>query len=109
MRRPSTRLDQLTDVGVIVTLVQAQVDLFIFWLRSLQLLNRCFEQFLVMAVGPIDNDRQRNTVAINQDGAFGAPLGPVGGIGAYRLAAKGALVMAPSAASHCQSIPWSTS
>ena len=95
MRRPSVRCNQFTDVGIVVSLVQAQVDLFVLRLWSLQLLDGHFEQFLVVAVGPIDDDRQGNAVSINQEGPLGASLGPVGGIRAYRRAAKGALVIAP--------------
>jgi hypothetical protein len=57
VRRPSVRFDQLAYVGVIVTFVQAQVNLLVFWLWSPQLFDRFFEQFLVVAVGPVDNER----------------------------------------------------
>jgi hypothetical protein len=54
---PSERLDKFMDLRVVIAFVQTQIDLAFFWLRSLELVQSWLQQFHVVAVGPVDNER----------------------------------------------------
>lgn len=97
--------------GVIKLFVHAQV-LFLLrraWTGKLNAVQRGFQQFAIRAVGSIDRHGQGDAGLVGQDFAFGTILGAVGGIGANRLVAKGALVQASSAACQSHWMPLSTS
>jgi hypothetical protein len=57
---PSELVDQVAHFGVVVSFVQAQVDICLFWFRGLDGGEGRFEQFHIMAVGSTDHSSASN-------------------------------------------------
>lgn len=67
------------------------------------------ESPFVVQVRAADGERQRHTATIGQYMAFGAALGPIGGIGAREVPPFGAFTMAPSCEHQSSPAPLSRS
>jgi hypothetical protein len=63
---PSELADQVAHFGVVVSFVQAQVDISFFWFRGLDGGEGRFEQFHIVAVGSTDHDRKRDATPVNK-------------------------------------------
>src|ERR687898_906415 len=116
----------LADVrGVAVTLEHFPSRLFVVALVQAQVLmrrlfgefgtldddgiKRCLQKLEVWHVRSRYNRRKRTAIGLDQDRAFDAYFGSIGGIRAYEIPPKRALPMAPSAACHSKSTPPSSS
>src|SRR5215210_6829632 len=98
----------LNYLPLVVALVQAQM--LRSFLRRLGTLDddgveRGREQLEVGNVGSSHDHRKRSSVGVDQEGAFDADFGSIGGIGAHEVPPKRALPIAPSAACHSKSTP----
>src|SRR5215213_8823890 len=108
VRDVAVTLEHFPSRLLVVTLVQSQV----LW-RSLggfgafcdDGIERRLQEFEVRHVGSCYHHRKRATAGLNQNGAFDAYFGSIGGIGAYEVPPKRALLIAPSAACHSKSTP----
>src|SRR5579883_3362429 len=80
-------LHLLMDYGIIVASVQTQmlggVDAWL-WAKHDEAIEGGTQQFHVMAIGPINDDGQRNACPISQKRAFDSLLAAIGGIGSGR-------------------------
>lgn len=108
VRRKAKRLDQCSNLVVVIAFVQAH-SLRGALCRRRSSGRKGFErrthQLHVMTVGSVDGHSQRNALGIGQQAALDALLAAIRRVGTrFFEPARGALVMAPSIASHDQSI-----
>ena len=112
VRRESVLADQLERVGVVVGPVEADT------LRPLlgrggpldrDRLERALQQLVVVALGALVIESDRDSLAFAEDRPFRPLLALSVGFGPVFGPPSGALVIAPSAASQAQSIPTTSS
>ena len=98
---------KIADFGEIVALVHADPAPFHGnWSGHLDGLYRFFKQFEVVAVGTVNDHCDRNSLGFGQETAFDTLFAPIRRISTrFFDPDKGALLIAPSTASHDQSIP----
>src|ERR1700733_369768 len=100
--------EQLADDREVVRLVQAQtLGVGLGWLGALDRdrVKRPLQQLVVVAVRAVVIEPDRDSRSLDQDRALRPPLARSVGLGPVFGPPRGALVIAPSAASQDQSIP----
>jgi hypothetical protein len=112
VRRELVRADEVADVCVVVGPVEAEA---LGSLRSRRRpldrdrVERVLQEEVVVAVGALVLESDRDALRLDQDGSFRPFLARSVGFGPVFAPPRGALVIAPSAASHDQSIPTTSS
>jgi hypothetical protein len=112
---PAEGLHQLTHLGVVVALVQAEVGTLVIVVRlgrgwcDGHAVEGLLQHLEVVAIGASNREAYGDSPGVGDDAAFGPGLAPVRRIGPRGAPPKGALVMAPSIASQLQSIPSASS
>ena len=112
VRREFVVADELADVGVVVGLVEAEaLGSFRGRLRPLDRdrVERALQEEVVVAVGARVVEPDRDALRLAEDRSLRPFLALSVGFGPVFAPPNGALVIAPSAASHDQSIPTTSS
>jgi hypothetical protein len=112
VRREFIVADELADVGVVVGPVEAKaLRSFSGLLRTLDRdrVERALQEELVVAVGALVLEPDRDTIRLAEDRSLRPFFALSVGFGPVLGPPNGALVIAPSAASHDQSIPTTSS
>ena len=112
VRREFVVADELADVAVVVGLVEAEaLRSFSGRLRTLDRdrVERALQEEVVVAVGALVLEPDRDTIRLAEDRSLRPFLARSVGFGPVFAPPNGALVIAPSAANHDQSIPTTSS
>ena len=112
VRRELVLADEVADVGVVVGLVEAEpLRSFPGRLRprDRDRVERALQEEMVVAVGALVLEPDRDALRLGEDRSFRPFLARSVGFGPVFAPPSGALVIAPSAASHDQSIPTTSS
>ena len=83
MCREAKLLGEFLDLIVGISFIETQILLFVCAGRGAfdrNAFQGFFDHFHVGTVGPVHGDTQRDAVAVDQQAAFGALLGPIGGV-----------------------------
>lgn len=105
-------LKQVADGGEVIGLVEAEalgVDPGRFGALDRDRVERSLKQLVVVAVGPIVVEPDRDPRSLDEERALRPPLALSVGLGPVLRAPSGAFAIAPSAASHAQSMPTTSS
>lgn len=100
--------EQLADDGEVVALVQAEtLGVGLGWFGTLDRdrVERLLQQLVIVAVRAVVSEPDRDPTRLDEERALRPPLARPVGLGPVFDPPSGALLIAPSAASHDQSIP----
>ena len=112
VRREAVVGERVADILVVVGLVQAgalRVGLGRLWPLDRDRVERLSQQLVVVAVRAVVRDPDRDPRSLGDDRTLRPLLALSVGLGPVFGPPSGALVIAPSAASHSQSIPTASS
>ena len=104
--------DEVADSLVVVGLVEAEaLGVGFAWLGGLDRarVERCLQQLVIVAVGAVVIEPERDPGRLDEERALRPPLALSVGLGPVLRAPSGAFAIAPSAASHAQSMPTASS
>jgi hypothetical protein len=105
-------LDQLADLGVVICPVQADALRLLYgrlWPLDRDRVERALQQLVVVAVRAVVIEPDRDPRALRENRTLRPPLALSVGFGPVFGPPNGAFPIAPSAASHAQSIPTTSS
>src|SRR2546423_3857086 len=106
--RKAELAQDVADFVVVLPFVQThplRVVLGRLWTLDDDALDRRTQQFHIVAIGALNRQTNGYPMPFREQAAFDPTLAAIGGLGPVFSPPKGALVIAPSIESHCQSIP----